>query len=576
MAQSDNWIDATGNWDDAPKWSAGVPDQDSDVTIGDTTNGNVTLNHAATIHSLTINASNVLALVGTASLTVAGDFANTGDFGNSGTLDLDTNSLDGGGSLTIGGTLDNTKTVQVGSSFGNMGADTTLTLGGLVNESGASFKLFGSTSHAVTLAFSGGTGFTGNDGTVELSNVAPLTLNNAFTNSGVFQLDGNTPLTITGDVGNSGTLNLDTISFDGGGSLTIGGTLDNTKMVQVGSSFGNMGADTTLTANGLNNTGTISLFGSASHQATLAVNGPATDSGTINIEAFSNLTVTGGMFSNGGGNILVTGSGSTVLLVNSSVTGGTLTLGSGGTLVAASGTSDSLQDVNVMNNGTLEAMGKLVVSSGISGSGQLQIDANATLELGNGTSETTIFTGANAELRLDLPATSTFTGLITNFAVSDILELGNRVATSATPSLNGPNTTLTVNLDDGSTLTYTLAGDLTADTFSVSLVNGGVDSDIMISGTGITATGSTQISTLPDTVSTGVTTALAGGNPAPATDTAFGFGDISVSVPARSATASTAGLMPASQSSGSDPLLVPPGSMAPLIGPTAPHATLFA
>ncbi len=85
MAQSDNWIDATGNWDDAPKWSAGVPDQDSDVTIGDTTNGNVTLNHAATIHSLTINASNVLALVGTASLTVAGDFANTGDFGNSGT-----------------------------------------------------------------------------------------------------------------------------------------------------------------------------------------------------------------------------------------------------------------------------------------------------------------------------------------------------------------------------------------------------------------------------------------------------------------------------------------------------------
>src|SRR5712691_6025383 len=109
MAPSDNWIDATGNWDDAPKWSAGVPDQDSDVTIGDTTNGNVTLNHGATIHSLTMNASNVLALVGTASLT------STGDVGNSGTLNLDTNSLDGGGSLTIGGTLDNTKTVQVGN-----------------------------------------------------------------------------------------------------------------------------------------------------------------------------------------------------------------------------------------------------------------------------------------------------------------------------------------------------------------------------------------------------------------------------------------------------------------------------
>src|SRR5712691_1826089 len=269
MAQSDNWIDATGNWDDAPKWSAGVPDQDSEVTIGDTTNGNVTLNHAATIHSLTINDSNVLALVGTASLTVAGDFANTGDFANSGTLDLDTNSFDGGGSLTIGGTLNNSKTVQIGN--GNLGADTTLTLGGLVNPTGTSFQLFGSASHAVTLAFSdGGAGFTSNEGFFQLYYGAPLTLGSAFANSGTFQLDQHTSLTVSGDFANTGTLNVDVANFEGGGSLTIGGTLNNSKTVQIGN--GNLGADTTLTLGGLvNPTGTsFQLFGSASHAVTLA------------------------------------------------------------------------------------------------------------------------------------------------------------------------------------------------------------------------------------------------------------------------------------------------------------------
>ena len=72
-------------------------------------------------------------------------------------------------------------------------------------------------------------------------------------------------------------------------------------------------------------------------------------------------------------------------------------------------------------------------------------------------------------------------------------------------------------------------------------------------------------------VGIGSTTATAASG-AQSSNAAFGFGDISVTVPARSATASTAAIVPASQSSGSDPLLLPPGSTTPLVDPTMPRA----
>ena len=79
------------------------------------------------------------------------------------------------------------------------------------------------------------------------------------------RVSGTTSLTITGAFTNSGTLGLDAGFGDGGGSLTIGGTLANTGTVQVGSTFNNLSAATTLTLGGLSNanTGTISVFGSS-------------------------------------------------------------------------------------------------------------------------------------------------------------------------------------------------------------------------------------------------------------------------------------------------------------------------
>ena len=104
---------------------------------------------------------------------------------------------------------------------------------------------------------------------------APLTLSNAFTNTstGTVALEGTAELTVTGAFTNGGALELDIVSGNGGGGLTIGGTLANTGTVQMGSDFLNAGAANTMTLGGLNNqsTGTFDVFGSAAHQAAVNV-----------------------------------------------------------------------------------------------------------------------------------------------------------------------------------------------------------------------------------------------------------------------------------------------------------------
>jgi hypothetical protein len=74
----------------------------------------------------------------------------TDDFANSGSLDLDIADA-GGGSLMIDGTLTNNGSTEFGWASTR---PVTVTLGGLVNNSGASFVMGGSASQAATLSFS--------------------------------------------------------------------------------------------------------------------------------------------------------------------------------------------------------------------------------------------------------------------------------------------------------------------------------------------------------------------------------------------------------------------------------------
>ena len=52
----DNWLGGTGNWSNGSDWSAGRPNNGSDVTIG-TGNDYVTLDTSASINSLTLGGS---------------------------------------------------------------------------------------------------------------------------------------------------------------------------------------------------------------------------------------------------------------------------------------------------------------------------------------------------------------------------------------------------------------------------------------------------------------------------------------------------------------------------------------
>ncbi len=313
-----HWLDSNGNWTAAADWTGGIVPGPGDTAIIDAPGAYtvsedasstatisvkaITISNAAAALQITDVAGNLvgsggirnsgrLGLAGTATLTVAGGVANRGILG------LDTLSGDGGGALTIGGTLDNREVVQVGSGFSNLSAATVLTLGGLVNRASAAFLVLGSAAHLATLQFSGaGAGFTSNAGSFTLANTAALTLSNAFANSGTFTLGGATALTVAGDFTNSGTLDLEIGSGDGGGALTVGGTLVNTGVVQIGPQDFSLRAPTTATLDGLDNRagGNLQLFGSASDAATLTIGGPADNAGTIDIDRFSALDVTGG------------------------------------------------------------------------------------------------------------------------------------------------------------------------------------------------------------------------------------------------------------------------------------------
>src|SRR5205807_1139409 len=106
-----------------------------DATIAQ---GNPTLTTTITIGSVTISSPGIWSITGAGAATL------TGALTNAGVLNVDILNQDGGGKLTIGGTLANTGNVQIGPNNSSLSAATTLTVGGLTNASGANFQMFGS------------------------------------------------------------------------------------------------------------------------------------------------------------------------------------------------------------------------------------------------------------------------------------------------------------------------------------------------------------------------------------------------------------------------------------------------
>ncbi len=324
------------------------------------------------------------------------------------------------------------------------------------------------------------------NGNVSVASGAALSLH-SMNVGGVFTDSGSVTLAGVLTINKGGRLTLSNGSITGGinGSGTFetnAGTTGTLKDVTI---FGG----TTFTAS---NNATTDISGTIGGRGTLQVNGGGGTSGLLELTGATTLSG-GGTVSltttKGGGSATIEGAGLTLTNASDVIEGtgtigaGSLALSNGGTIDAniSGGTLTLNGTGGITNTSVFEATGGgiLDVAGAITGKGgSLEIGAGSEVELGGATSQNSTFLGASGKLSIDNATKTTYGGVINSFVKGDVLELGSTNATSATPTKNGVDTTLTVDLSSGGPLTFTLAGNLTGDTFSVTHVGG--NSDIAI------------------------------------------------------------------------------------------------
>ena len=416
------------------------------------------------------------------SLAVAGDLTNSGTINIA-----DNNYTQGGESVTIAGALDNTGTIDIDDDTASATVVTAATLsanGGSINlvgdhyghgsgaaelivTSGAApstlnstLTLFGPSlvefaSGGITSIASGGklvvgaadayvadAGTTGSDsalvgldsvaGTFELDYGAAVSLTGGLTVTGTLNLDTNnendenSSLAVAGDLTNSGTINIaDNNYTQGGESVTIAGALDNTGTIDIDDDTASATVVTaaTLSANG----GSINLVGDrdgdGSAPAELIVNGAATVSGNISLNAYAKLEVTGGN--------------------TFTQTSGTVTVG--GTLAAAAiDLTGGLMDFTA------------AVTAG-EGTGNFALGGNATLDFAGAVDAGHTITFTSTSARLDLGTPGLFAPTMDGFAIGDTIDLlktavtGLSYAGGVLAVTNGSSTVATLNLSGGYT-----------------------------------------------------------------------------------------------------------------------------
>jgi hypothetical protein len=427
-------------------------------------------------------------LIDQVTLTSASPSASTASPGLANLLEIGT----AGGTLTFGAhfVLDATAGATELADAASSTAGGTLINDGHINVTGGALWLDPSIATFTNAAFitlstntefdptPGSTGDTNfsNTGTVDLVSLDDFDISGNGTNAGLITIGAGSEVTFSGNFANAGT-----ITLANGGSLTVGGTLTNTGHITAsgatsdfvsaeagaGSAF-NAGtltgglwavsASSTLTlefgANVTTDAADITLTGTGSVLRSVGATIERLESSLATIAATGTLAVLGNR-----------GYATTLALTDDGklqLQGGTLSAGSlavaAGALLTGSGTVATA----ISNAGTVDASGgTLTLSGAATGAGGLQIEANATLELGAANAETVLFNGASAELKLDSP--TTFTGTLSGFAATDSLLLESTTATAAV--LSGSK--LTVTLSGGSTEVFAVAGNSATVTLTV-------------------------------------------------------------------------------------------------------------
>ena len=305
------WTGAVNSdWDDADNWSpAGVPDASSDVVIAAGAPVAVASASIGTVNSITDLSGLRFRSAGTNTVTTFLD--------NSGELRVDRKAGGGGTILNIAGPLTNSGSLRIGNA--TLSASDEVTAASIDN-TGGGIRLLGSSANQALLDVTGSAGFgtaevlsgyvwltgdsaiefasgqitslaahaqlhlNGNDAFIEDS--TELGSNSALTGfasigaAAYFELENGASVSTTGALANDGQVDIDTRRGDGGSSLTVAGTLTNSRTPHTNNGdlrIGNatLSASDKVKAAALDNTGAIELRGSSANQALLDVTGAA-------------------------------------------------------------------------------------------------------------------------------------------------------------------------------------------------------------------------------------------------------------------------------------------------------------
>lgn len=370
---------ATGNWNNAATWSAGIPDAADAVTIN---NGvTVTVNTAAECASIDINSGNTnsgITISGSNSLTVSGAITVNAPTSNNRnrTISVGSGTLSCA-SVSFANTTDNSRDINLTIGTGTVSVSGNFVMSGSASENAVSFTDAGMLNLGGT--FTGGT-VTVSTGTIRYTGTGSQTIRNmdynnlSFTGSGTKTLPGD--IIVTGDVlveaGSVLTLggsDID-IDFNGNRSLTINGTVNingNGRLIESSGGTKTLIIGSTGILNITDNGGAgLPALNAFSLDPVSTVNFGSTDNQTIeNSATYGNLTTSGS------GTKTLETSGGTMNFA------GTITIGNGTTLNSNSKTMNVGGDF--INNGSFTR-----------GTSTVVLDGSVEQELGGTTS--TVFT----------------------------------------------------------------------------------------------------------------------------------------------------------------------------------------
>ena len=389
-----------------------------DLDGGDSISGG-TLSNSGEVDSENLNALHGMAITNTGTLELTGGVLTIdggSSINNSGTL-----QANGGDLILTNDTLTNTNALKAINN-----STLKLTNTGVANFGGAITVLGGS-----TLDLDGGDSISGgtlsNSGEVDSENLNALH-GMAITNTGTLELTGGV-LTIDGgsSINNSGTL-----QANGGDLILTNDTLTNTNALKAINN-----STLKLTNTGVANLGgaitvlggsTLDLGNGASiNDGSLMNSGQISVNGTDN--ALHHVTVTANhMLEILSGAALLIDQGSTI--ANS---GGTVQVDVGGTLTlnSASLSTAIIDGGTVADYGAIYVINMVDISGNIIGTGVVNIDDFAELEIGGSVSSTnTVFftDGAGSQGgELILDQSKQFSGLITGSSVGTLLTLDDQI-----------------------------------------------------------------------------------------------------------------------------------------------------